>query len=67
MAPQDAGGCAGRRGLLRAGSRGTGALFLPSTVYGYGDSHFRLGLGREDFSAGLEVLEAFLKRVLAER
>ncbi len=38
----------------------TGALLLPSTVYGYGDSHFRLGLGREDFSAGLEVLDSYL-------
>jgi aspartate/methionine/tyrosine aminotransferase len=38
----------------------TGALLLPSTVYGYGDSHFRLGLGRDDFSAGLEVLDDYL-------
>jgi aspartate/methionine/tyrosine aminotransferase len=45
----------------------TGALLLPSTVYGYGDSHFRLGLGREDFSTGLEVLDAYLARDVAER
>jgi aspartate/methionine/tyrosine aminotransferase len=38
----------------------TGVLLLPSTTYGYGDSHFRLGLGREDFTAGLEVLDGFL-------
>ena len=38
----------------------TGVLLLPSTVYGYGDSHFRLGLGREDFTAGLAVLDGFL-------
>jgi|WetSurMetagenome_2_1015567.scaffolds.fasta_scaffold185571_2 aspartate/methionine/tyrosine aminotransferase len=38
----------------------TGVLLLPSTVYGYEDSHFRLGLGRDDFSAGLEVLEGYL-------
>jgi aspartate/methionine/tyrosine aminotransferase len=38
----------------------TGALLLPSTVYGYNDSHVRLGLGRDDFQAGLEVVEAFL-------
>jgi aspartate/methionine/tyrosine aminotransferase len=37
-----------------------GVLVLPSTVYGYGDSHFRLGLGRKDFIAGLDVLEGFL-------
>ncbi len=39
----------------------TGALLLPSTVYGYGDSHFRLGLGRKDFDEGLAALEAFLE------
>jgi aspartate/methionine/tyrosine aminotransferase len=38
----------------------TGVLLLPSTVYGYGDSHFRLGLGREDLTAGLDVLDGFL-------
>lgn len=38
----------------------TGALLLPSTMYGYDDSHFRLGLGRDDFSAGLEAVESFL-------
>jgi hypothetical protein len=37
-----------------------GALLLPSTVYGYGDSHFRLGLGRDDFSAGLDAVAGFL-------
>lgn len=41
--------------------RDTGVLLLPSTVYGYGDSHFRLGLGRDDFGAGLEVLDAYLE------
>jgi aspartate/methionine/tyrosine aminotransferase len=40
--------------------RDTGVLLLPSTVYDYGDSHFRLGLGRDDFAAGLEVLDAYL-------
>lgn len=40
--------------------RDSGVLLLPSTVYGYGDSHFRLGLGRDDFATGLEVLDAYL-------
>ena len=40
--------------------RDTGVLLLSSTVYGYGDSHFRLGLGRDDFVTGLEVLDAYL-------
>jgi aspartate/methionine/tyrosine aminotransferase len=39
----------------------TGILLLPSTVYGYGDSHFRLGLGRDEFVSGLEALDAFLE------
>jgi aspartate/methionine/tyrosine aminotransferase len=37
-----------------------GVLLLPSTVYGYGDAHFRLGLGRSDFRQGLDVLEDYL-------
>ncbi len=41
--------------------RDTGVLLLPSTVYAYGDAHFRLGLGREDFGTGLEALEAYLE------
>jgi aspartate/methionine/tyrosine aminotransferase len=45
----------------------TGVLLLPSVVYGYGDSHFRLGLGRKDFSAGLEVLDEYLARHFAGR
>lgn len=40
--------------------RDTGALLLPSTVYDYGDEHFRLGLGREDFAEGLGVLHAYI-------
>jgi aspartate/methionine/tyrosine aminotransferase len=44
----------------------TGVLLVPSTVYGYGDAHFRLGLGREDFAAGLEVLESYLVRLGSE-
>jgi aspartate/methionine/tyrosine aminotransferase len=40
----------------------TGVLLLPSTVYDYGDSHFRLGLGRDDFAEGLGVLDGYLQR-----
>ncbi len=43
----------------------TGVLLLPSTVYGYGDAHFRLGLGRDDFREGLDVLDGFLRRAAA--
>jgi aspartate/methionine/tyrosine aminotransferase len=38
-----------------------GVLLLPSTVYGYGNDHFRLGLGREDFVVGLGALEAYVR------
>ncbi|MFH0915067.1 MAG: aminotransferase class I/II-fold pyridoxal phosphate-dependent enzyme [bacterium] len=38
----------------------TGVLLLPSTVYGYGDEHFRIGLGREDFEEGLGVLNDYV-------
>ena len=40
--------------------RDTGVLLLPSIVYDYGDEHFRLGLGRDDFAEGLNVLDACL-------
>lgn len=41
--------------------RDTGVLLLPSQVYDYGDGHFRLGLGRDDFASGLEVLDVYLE------
>jgi aspartate/methionine/tyrosine aminotransferase len=40
----------------------TGVLLLPSTAYGYGDNHVRVGLGREDFAEGLRVLEEYHSR-----
>ena len=40
--------------------RDTGVLLLPSTVYGYGDSHIRLGLGRDDFEEGTSRLAEYL-------
>jgi aspartate/methionine/tyrosine aminotransferase len=44
--------------------RDTGVLLLPSTVYDYGDQHFRLGLGREDFAPNLAVLDTYLSEPL---
>jgi aspartate/methionine/tyrosine aminotransferase len=38
----------------------TGALLLPSHLYNYGDSHFRIGYGRKDFGSGLKKVEEFL-------
>ena len=38
----------------------TGVLVLPSTTFGSGDSHFRLGLGRTDLPVAIAKVEAFL-------
>ena len=65
--PQDAAAASGAEAFCARLLEKTGVLLLPSTVYGYGDSHFRLGLGREDFSVGLEVLGAYLTSDFAER
>jgi aspartate/methionine/tyrosine aminotransferase len=45
-------------GLVEA----TGVLLLPSTAFGSGDSHFRIGLGRTDLPEAIEKLDAFLQR-----
>ena len=37
-------------------------MLLPSTVYDYGDQHFRLGYGRENLPAALEKLSAYLSK-----
>jgi aspartate/methionine/tyrosine aminotransferase len=37
-----------------------GVLLLPSTTFGSGDSHFRIGLGRTDLPAAIEKLERHL-------
>jgi aspartate/methionine/tyrosine aminotransferase len=38
-----------------------GVLLLPSSCLGYGDGHFRLGLGRHNFSEGLTHYERYLQ------
>jgi aspartate/methionine/tyrosine aminotransferase len=38
----------------------TGVLLLPSTAFGSGDSHFRIGLGRTDLPEAISKLEAFV-------
>lgn len=38
----------------------TGILLLPSSTFGFGDSHFRIGLGRTDLAQAVEKVEAFL-------
>ncbi len=37
-----------------------GVLLLPSSAFGFGGDHFRLGLGRENLPEAVERLEAFL-------
>jgi aspartate/methionine/tyrosine aminotransferase len=39
-----------------------GVLLLPSSAFGFGGDHFRLGLGRTDLPEAVERLEAFLAR-----
>jgi aspartate/methionine/tyrosine aminotransferase len=41
--------------------RDTNVMLLPSTVYGYGSSHFRIGFGRENMGEALERLEEYLR------
>jgi aspartate/methionine/tyrosine aminotransferase len=38
----------------------TGVLLLPSTAFGSGDSHFRIGLGRTDVPEAIAKVDAFL-------
>ena len=38
----------------------TGVLLLPSTTFGFGDGHVRLGFGRTDLPVALGKLETFL-------
>jgi aspartate/methionine/tyrosine aminotransferase len=37
-----------------------GVLLLPSSTFGFGDSHFRIGLGRTDLPQAVEALDGFL-------
>lgn len=41
----------------------TGVMVLPSTVYQYGDRHFRIGYGRENFPEALEKFQEYLRNV----
>lgn len=43
-----------------AAVRQSGALLVPSTVFNFGDSHIRWGLGRRNFQEGLLALEDYL-------
>lgn len=38
-------------------------MLLPARVYDYGDSHFRLGFGRENFPEALDKLDEYLKKI----
>ena len=51
----------GAEAFCRRVQEGAGIMILPSTVYGYGDRHVRLGLGREDLPAALDALDEYLR------
>ena len=38
----------------------SGVLLLPSTAFGSGDSHFRIGLGRTDLPEAMAKLDGFI-------
>ena len=38
----------------------TGVLLLPSSTFGFGDTHVRVGLGRTDLPTAIEKVDAFL-------
>ena len=46
--------------LCRAMAEEAGILLLPSTVYDYGDSHVRIGLGRVAFPDALAAFDEYL-------
>ncbi len=43
--------------------RDTNIMLLPSTVYGYDISHFRIGFGRENMGEAIGRLEEYLHAV----
>jgi aspartate/methionine/tyrosine aminotransferase len=47
--------------FCRCVTKKTGAMLLPSVVYGYDKNRVRFGLGRSDFKVGLGVLEKFVR------
>jgi hypothetical protein len=40
--------------------RQAGTLLVPSTLFDFGDSHIRWGLGRRPFQEGLSAIETYL-------
>jgi aspartate/methionine/tyrosine aminotransferase len=44
-----------------------GILLVPSTMFGYGDRHVRIGFGREDFPEGIGRLSTTLDRSMGKR
>ncbi len=45
----------------------TGVLLLPSSTFGIGDSHFRIGLGRTDLPQAIEAVDSFLGTLVSSR
>jgi aspartate/methionine/tyrosine aminotransferase len=45
----------------------TGVLLLPSSTFGSGDSHFRIGLGRTDLPEAVKALDSFVSSPVTSR
>jgi aspartate/methionine/tyrosine aminotransferase len=50
----------GAAAFCQAAVRQSGVLLAPSTLFDFGDSHIRWGLGRRNFRKGLSVLNTYL-------
>jgi aspartate/methionine/tyrosine aminotransferase len=46
--------------FCQAAVRQAGTLLVPSTLFDFGDSHIRWGLGRRNFQEGLTAIETYL-------
>jgi aspartate/methionine/tyrosine aminotransferase len=42
--------------------KGCGVLLLPSAIFDFGESHFRIGFGRKNMYQALEVLDGYLSK-----
>ena len=59
LVPGGAAGSSAER-LAAALVEKTGVLILPSSTFGFGDSHFRIGLGRTDLPEAVAKVDVFL-------
>ncbi|TAJ43802.1 aminotransferase class I/II-fold pyridoxal phosphate-dependent enzyme [Methanofollis fontis] len=53
----------GAEGFCRTVVEESGVLLLPSSVYDFGDSHFRIGFARSDMGPALAAFSAYLEQI----